>query len=181
MLTNTHSTPPPATGSAQAKDTAGAVSTREAICARLRSAGLRSTQPRIAIYKALTEFKEPVSIEQIYRSLKGSSCDLVTVYRGLALFEELGLVQRSFSNNGTGLYELRREGPAAYYVTCRQSGKRSTIDNEDAQALAEVLLRIEEKLRAQGYKTVSHRLEFQGLTGSAQTAETSAQNELRAG
>lgn len=167
MQTSSQSLPPLA-GSAQAKDAATAASTsREAICARLRSAGLRSTQPRIAIYKALNDFSEPVTIEQIFKSIKATSCDLVTVYRGLALFEELGLVQRSFSNNGTGLYELKREGTPNYYVTCKQTGKRATLESEDAQELHRVLSRIEGKLSAQGFRALSHRLEFQGLSAEA--------------
>jgi Fur family ferric uptake transcriptional regulator len=144
-------------------DEALAASNRDAICNRLRSAGLRSTQPRIAIFKALNEFNEPASIEQIYRSIKSTSCDLVTVYRGLALFEELGLVQRSFSNNGTGLYQLKHEGAPSYYVSCKQTGRRELISAEDAEELGRVLARIESKLAAKGYTGMSHRLEFQGV------------------
>lgn len=143
------------------------MATREAICARLRSAGLRSTQPRIAIYKALNDFSEPVTIEQIYKSIKATSCDLVTVYRGLALFEELGLVLRSFSNNGTGLYELKREGTPSYYLICKQTGKRVNLDIEDAKELHALLSRVEEKLQAKGFRNIGHRLEFQGLSAEA--------------
>lgn len=174
MLT---SNPPAATqlGTAQAKDSANASSSREAICARLRSAGLRSTQPRIAIFKALNEFSEPVTIEQLFKSIKATSCDLVTVYRGLALFEELGLVTRSFSNNGTGLYLLKREGAPVYYFSCRQTGKRISIDAEDAQELHAVLSRIEGKLQARGLRAVSHRLEFNGLSAEAKIVPIEAE------
>ena len=157
----------PLAGFAQAKDAAAASSSREAICARLREAGLRSTQPRIAIYKALNDFSEPVTIEQIFKSIKATSCDLVTVYRGLALFEELGLVQRSFSNNGTGLYELKRGGAPSYYVICKQTGKRASLDSEDTVELQNLLNKIGNKLQGRGFKAVSHRLEFQGLSSEA--------------
>jgi Fur family ferric uptake transcriptional regulator len=53
-------------------------------CARLKAAGLRITQPRIAILDALIKRSLPASIEQIHGDLAGSACDLVTVYRCLA-------------------------------------------------------------------------------------------------
>jgi len=46
---------------------------------RLRSSGLRITQPRIAILETMLRFGQPASIEQIHGDLADSSCDLVTV------------------------------------------------------------------------------------------------------
>jgi Fur family ferric uptake transcriptional regulator len=171
MISSTQTNHPMA-GIPQAEEATVVTTSRDAICNRLRSAGLRSTQPRIAIFKALNEFSEPASIEQIYRSIKSTSCDLVTVYRGLALFEELGLVQRTFSNNGTGLYQLKREGQPTDYVSCKQTSRREIIDEQDAQELHRILSRIESSLAQKGYKNVSHRLEFQGLaTNNPHSAE----------
>lgn len=165
-------------GSAQAKDPASSSSSsREAICARLRAAGLRSTQPRIAIFKALNDFAEPVSIEQIFKSIKTTSCDLVTVYRGLALFEELGLVQRTFSNSGTGLYQLKRDGAPVYYLTCKQTGKRVALDTEDALQLHQVLSQIEAKLSDKGFRSLSHRLEFVGLSAEVPASKAETDDE----
>ena len=147
---------------AQTSDSNSFLATREVICSHLRSAGLRSTQPRIAIYKVLNDLKDPASIEQIFRAIKATNCDLVTVYRGLALFEELGLVRRTFSNNGTGLYQLKREGAVSYYISCRNTDRRAEIDPQDAKLLNEVLTRIENSLKARGFTQVNHRLEFEG-------------------
>ena len=74
-------------------------------CNRLKTAGLRITQPRIAILEALIKRSLPATIEQIHAELASASCDLVTVYRCLAAFEELGLVRRCFFHNGTSLYQ----------------------------------------------------------------------------
>src|SRR3954467_12091643 len=71
--------------------------------ARLRSAGLRVTQPRIAILEALIRFGQPASIEQTHGVRKRPACDLVTVYRCLSVFEGFGLVRRSFLPSGTSL------------------------------------------------------------------------------
>ena len=44
----------------------------EVAVARLRAAGLRITQPRIAILNALIRRDKPASIEQIHNDLKGN-------------------------------------------------------------------------------------------------------------
>ncbi len=169
MIASTQTNPNPAS-QVPAGPHADFLATREAICSHLRNAGLRSTQPRIAIYKVLNDLKDPASIEQIFRAIKATNCDLVTVYRGLALFEELGLVRRSFSNNGTGLYQLKREGIPSYYISCKKSDKQFEIDAADAKELFELLTRIEGKLQAKGFKTVTHRLEFEGVSPEEQAS-----------
>jgi Fur family ferric uptake transcriptional regulator len=60
--------------------------------ARLRSAGKRITQPRIALIGLLLKQDKPLSMEEIHGKLgEGRSFDLVTVYRCLVAFEGLGL------------------------------------------------------------------------------------------
>ena len=153
----------PLTGYSESDDRQPAADARDEICAKLRAAGLRSTQPRIAIFRVLNQLTEPASIEQIYRSIDGSRCDLVTVYRGLALFEEMGLVNRSFATNGTGLYQLRREGAQSYYAVCKRTGRREVIDPNHIAELNAVLSRIEDSLSLRGFKGLTHHLEFQGF------------------
>ena len=154
---------------------------RDEICAKLRAAGLRSTQPRIAIYKVLNRLTEPATIEQIYHAIEGSRCDLVTVYRGLALFEEMGLVTRTFANNGTGLYQLRREGAQTYYAVCKRTGRREAIDAAHVAELEAVLSRIEASLSLRGFKGLSHHLEFSGVKESETVpASETAQLQRRA-
>lgn len=137
------------------------------ISAKLKAAGLRHTQPRLAIFRTLSEFNEPVTIEQIFHSIKNKSCDLVTVYRSLALFEELGLVQRSFSKNGTGLYELKRSGDPLYYVTNKNTGHREALSPELTDELRAVFTKIEQALADRGYRDITHRIELQGSTLSS--------------
>jgi Fur family ferric uptake transcriptional regulator len=134
---------------------------RDVICTRLREAGLRSTQPRIAIYRVLSALSEPATIEEIHRSIKSSSCDLVTVYRGLYLFEEMGIVQRIFDNKGTGLYQLKREGAPSYYVMHKESGRRIPLTQEEANELNQAMSRIQASIEARGMGKVSHRVEFE--------------------
>jgi Fur family ferric uptake transcriptional regulator len=131
---------------------------------RLKASGLRITQPRIAILEAMIRFGQPASIEQIHNDLADSSCDLVTVYRCLAVFEELGLVRRSFFHNGTSLYEINLGSTNRYHVICKASNRVEEIDAETTAELRRVVQQVEETLKARGYLEVSHMVEFFGTS-----------------
>lgn len=136
-------------------------------CERLRSAGLRITQPRIAILTAMIGRGQPASIEQIHRDLADGSCDLVTVYRCLAAFEQIGLVRRSFYHNGTSLYELNLGSTNRYHVVCKNTNRVDEIDAETVADLRQTLSKIEATLLARGYEKVSHVVEFFGVAPAA--------------
>jgi len=135
----------------------------EAACARLRAAGMRITQPRIAILTVVINRGHPTSIEQIHSELTPGSCDLVTVYRCLGAFERIGLVRRSFFHNGTSLYELNAGETNRYHVVCKSSNRVAPIAPELTAELRESIRRIEESLRQAGYDNVSHVVEFFGV------------------
>lgn len=138
----------------------------EQACARLKSSSLRITQPRIAILTALINRGQPTSIEQIHADLQDGSCDLVTVYRCLAAFEEIGLVRRSFYLNGTSLYQISLGEQQRYHVVCKSTNQVDEIQPEHAAELRQAILKIEDQLRAQGYENVSHVVEFFGVAPS---------------
>lgn len=131
-------------------------------CARLRAAGLRITQPRIAILTALIKRGQPTTIEQIHDDLEKGSCDLVTVYRCLSAFEDIGLVRRSFCHNGTSLYALSLGDAHPYHVISRDTNEVQEIDPEVTAELRRNVLQIEELLRSRGYSNVTHVVEFFG-------------------
>ncbi len=134
----------------------------ETAVARLKASGLRITQPRISILETMLRLGQPTSIEQIHRELADSSCDLVTVYRCLAVFEELSLVRRSFFHNGTSLYAINLGGTDRYHVICKASDRVEEIDSETTAELRRVVQQVEETLKARGYTDVSHMVEFFG-------------------
>src|SRR3954471_22270650 len=70
---------------------------------KLKSAGLPITRRRLAILAAHDKRAQPASIEQLHDDVGADNCDLVTVYRCMAAFEEIGLVRRAFFHNGTAL------------------------------------------------------------------------------
>lgn len=129
-------------------------------CSRLKDSGLRVTQPRVAILKELISQTGPVSIEQIHQNLSDAACDLVTVYRCLAAFENIGLVRRSFFHNGTSLYQLERAGAHDYHVINKADHTIEPLPMELAGQLAETIAKIEDSLRERGYADVAHSVEF---------------------
>jgi Fur family transcriptional regulator, ferric uptake regulator len=155
----------PLQGSANAVETQSRL---DAACGRLREAGLRITQPRIAIISALIARPQPVSIEQIHADLNNKSCDLVTVYRCLGAFEEIGLVRRSFFHNGTSLYQLSDGKDAVYHIVSKDTQEIRDLDPETSARLAASIKQVEEELKAQGYQNITHVLEFFAKAPSAE-------------
>ncbi len=130
--------------------------------ARLRQHGLRITRPRTRLLEALARQRGPVRIEQLHRELGDDACDLVTVYRSLAAFEQIGLVRRSFQFNGTGLYELATGGATGqYHLVCRQCGRTEPVDYFPIEGA-------ERMLRDRGYSQLSHLVEFFGVCPTCQ-------------
>jgi Fur family ferric uptake transcriptional regulator len=135
----------------------------ELATAKLKSAGLRITQPRLAILAALSKRAQPTSIEHIHEDVGAQNCDLVTVYRCMAAFEEIGLVRRAFFHNGTALYEMNLGQPTRYHVVCKTTNRVEELDAETADELRRSIEHVQEKLRARGYADVGHIVEFFGV------------------
>jgi Fur family ferric uptake transcriptional regulator len=142
----------------------------EQACARLKAAGLRITQPRISILNALIKRSEPATIEQIHLDLKDSACDLVTVYRCLAAFEELGLVRRCFFHNGTSLYQIQFSDEPVYHVVSKDGAILETVSPELASELRAVISKIEADLKSRGYSDVTNMAAFFATSGARQSA-----------
>lgn len=130
---------------------------------QLRQARMRITQPRVAILQALIERQGPVSIEQIHQQLDREACDLVTVYRCLAAFEQIGLVRRSFLHNGTSLYEFSFGSERQYHVVCKSCGRAERIDYFSVEGPVRML-------EQRGFGEISHLVEFFGLCPDCQQA-----------
>ncbi len=132
----------------------------ELAAAKLKSAGLRITQPRLAILTALSNRTQPTSIEQLHGDVGSENCDLVTVYRCVSAFEEIGVVRRAFFHNGTAMYELNVGRATRYHVVCKRTNRVEELDAETTQELRRSIELIQEKLRARGYEDLTHIVEF---------------------
>jgi Fur family transcriptional regulator, ferric uptake regulator len=152
----------------------------ELATAKLKSAGLRITQPRLAILAALSTREQPTSIEQLHVEVGADNCDLVTVYRCMAAFEDIGLVRRAFFHNGTALYEMNLGQPARYHVVCKSTNRVDEIDAATADELRRSIEAVQEALRARGYGEVGHIVEFFAVAPqSSRTAAPAATAGMR--
>jgi Fur family ferric uptake transcriptional regulator len=128
--------------------------------AKLKAAGLRITQPRLAILAALSKHSQPTSIEQLHDDVGADNCDLVTVYRCMAAFEQIGVVRRAFFHNGTAMYAMNVGRETRYHVVCKSTNTVEELDQETADELRRAIETVEGKLRARGYGDVTHIVEF---------------------
>lgn len=140
----------------------------------IHAAGGRVTKPRIAMLTALAARGHPVTIEQIHRDVGVDRCDLVTIYRSMAAFEELGVVRRSFFHDGTVLYDISLNQPTRFHVVCKATNRVDQLDPETAKDLHRSIEAVQRKLRARGYDGVSHRIEFFGISPNATAPSKSA-------
>lgn len=160
--------------SGSGKTSAKSLSPLEVATAKLKSAGLRITQPRLAILAALSKRAQPTSIEQLHEEVGAENCDLVTVYRCMAAFEEIGLVRRAFFHNGTALYEINLGDPPRYHVVCKTTNRVDDLDPDISEELRRSIEAVQEKLRARGYGEVGHIVEFFGVAPQAPRTVVSA-------
>ncbi|WP_309383608.1 Fur family transcriptional regulator [Cerasicoccus frondis] len=124
---------------------------------KLRDRGMRVTATRKRLATVLYEAGLPLSIEAIHGKLGRKSFDLVTLYRCLDAFVDLGVVQVVRNEQGKALYELiDAEHGHHHHVICRQCGK---IDCLSECAVAP----FEAAAHQMGYADVSHRLELYGV------------------
>ncbi|MEO7600012.1 MAG: Fur family transcriptional regulator [Opitutus sp.] len=173
MIVTSQSSSPSADGKSPAAKTQSPLNVA---CARLKAAGLRITQPRIAILATLAKRGEPTTIEQIHSDLEAGSCDLVTVYRCLSAFEDIGLVRRSFYHNGTSLYALSLGEDHPYHVICKETNRVQEIDPATTAELRRNVVQIEELLKSRGYNNVTHVVEFFGLAPDSGAAASVAKH-----
>ena len=132
----------------------------EAALKKLREVGLRITQSRIQLLTVLGRSAEPMSVEELHASVGREGCDMVTIYRSMLVFEENGLVQRSYRYNGTTLFERRLDMPPRYRVFFKQTNRFDELDDHLTGQVRAAIEELENTLRAQGYSSVSHLFEF---------------------
>lgn len=80
---------------------------------RLRDAGLRATDGRIAVLRALGELVAPISHGELADRLRSAELDKVTVWRILVALTEANLVDRTDVGDRTWRFELRRAAHGA--------------------------------------------------------------------
>lgn len=93
--------------------------------ANLKSAGLKSTLPRLKVLSLFEAGDERhLSAEDVYKRLLASGDDvgLATVYRVLTQFEQAGLLVRHHFEGGKSVFELN-QGDHHDHIVCMQCGR----------------------------------------------------------
>ncbi len=130
----------------------------------LQHRSLRLTGPRRAVLSALQRQTRPVTINELHTALGPGECDLATVHRSVRLLRELGLVQRVELGDGRSRFELVLPGATDHHhhLVCVRC---ATVVNLEECVPPE----LEERIAARnGYRQVTHRLEFFGVCPECQ-------------
>jgi Fe2+ or Zn2+ uptake regulation protein len=127
----------------------------------LKAARLKVTQPRLALLAVLAQQPGPATVEALHAAVGAS--DLVTVYRSLTAFAEIGLVRRSFGRDGTVRFELTLGRARQYRVTCKVTGRMIELDAESAAKLRAALEAAHQAIWRAGGSEVEHTLEFHAV------------------
>lgn len=129
--------------------------------AALKSAGYSATKPRLAVFDALSAH-DRLSIAALHKACP--AIDRATIYRTVALLEQLGIVQRLQQG-----WKYQLELSAAYshhhhHLLCNACGAITEI-HENA-AIEES---IEHIAKQNGYLLLDHQIEIRGICAGCQS------------
>ncbi len=128
---------------------------------RLRKAGLRVTEPRLALLALLAECAQAITIERLFELMGDEGCDLVTIYRTMAAFEKAGIVYRSgFSDRGAALYSSQTGSPRRYPLVRKGSAVVEHLDETSTDELQVAINNVVQRLKAKGYGELDYIVEF---------------------
>ncbi len=124
----------------------------------LKAGGKKLTKPRMAILKILRESPLPITAAEVHERLKKAhrAADLVTVYRNLAMLQELGLIEPVGFHEGQTRYEVRHGRRHHHHIQCRGCGRIADLMLCPLNKLTEL---VERRTR---FTVDSHALEFFG-------------------
>lgn len=106
-------------------------SVQELLAAAMRDAGLRVTQPRLAVLQILSKAAQPISHADLIHALDGRGFDRVTLYRNLNDLAEAGIVARTDVGDRVWRFELRSRTDSHSgshpHFTCTDCGSVSCL------------------------------------------------------
>ncbi|MBI4327323.1 MAG: transcriptional repressor [Chloroflexi bacterium] len=135
---------------------------------RLRANSCKITGPRQAILEVLRQHRHPLTNKEIQAMLAADNCDLATVYRSMHLLQSMGMVKRFDFGDGVARFELVGEGEDGHHhhLICTQCS--AVVEIEECFPCA-----LEQRIAANnGFKAITHKLEFFGICPLCQQAET---------
>lgn len=126
------------------------------IVTRLKTSGGRMTKKRALVLETLFKMDRLGSAEEIRERAKLPASDLVTVYRNLETFEQLGVLQRVPLENGKQLFELTAPDEHYHHLICRECHSTERLD-------LCVSKEVVNKAKSHGYSQISHIMEVYGI------------------
>jgi Fur family ferric uptake transcriptional regulator len=111
------------------------------LLAQLRSRGLRMTPQRRAIVAEVMRARGHISPTEIARKVQGDmpGVNASTVYRTLALLEDVGVLQHSHVESGAEYH--RSDESHHVHLTCRNCGQDDELSLEEADRLGKLIRR----------------------------------------
>lgn len=136
-------------------------SDREILTSAFKDAGVRLTSQREQVWETFREYPGGMTITEAVVELEPHGIGLSTVYRTVALFEQLGLLKRVHDQTGEHRYVAGRPGHF-HPLVCRSCG---VVVEFEACAMEQV----EQQLRRDtGFTIEGHDLEVHGTCPKCQ-------------
>jgi Fur family ferric uptake transcriptional regulator len=135
-----------------------------ALKGRLKQQSRKITGPRAAILEILRWHPHPLTNREILAALPRGRCDLATVYRSMHMLEAMGMVKRFDFGDGTARFELVAEHDDGHHhhLVCTQCS--NVVEIEECFPVE-----IEQRIATRnGFKSVTHKLEFFGICPDCQ-------------
>lgn len=128
---------------------------------RLTEAGTRFTPSRRLVVAALMKAPGPLTPAELHGMLAGA-VPLSSLYRAIAVLEEVGVVTKTHDQSGVGLIELS-EWLAGHHhhLVCRSCGEVVDVEIPPATE-GRVRTVIEEIASGAGYTVSGHRIDIEG-------------------
>lgn len=106
---------------------------QETIVQTFQNAGHRVTRQRLALIELMREQGGFLDAEELHKlaQLRGEHLSLATIYRALALFKELGLVEGRIVGDDQDREEYRfRSRSQKYTLTCKRCGAIVPVESD---------------------------------------------------
>lgn len=120
----------------------------------LKDSGFSLTRARLKVFEALLG-QEPLSMQQLIEQTRG--VDRASIYRTIALFERLDIVQRLSSGWKYRLELTDRFKPHHHHLTCIRCGR--TVDMSETE-LEKLITSLSARY---GFAPTAHQIEIQGI------------------
>jgi Fur family ferric uptake transcriptional regulator len=116
------------------------------------------TRTRELILDSIFKLKNPFAADDIQRVSSKRGLDLVTIYRNLPVFEEVGIICRADFSDDKSRYVIADKGHDHHHhhIVCTECREIQPIDFCVIEGQEQILRKL-------GFTHVTHRLEFSGI------------------